>query len=172
MEVRTRAWFVRYSASRAASWLLRSLPGSSHPSLLGHYSLQHIQPPLALMSSGPLSLKQRLAALNISVPNSLSGGRFNNPSSQSPRWRPNFGRRNTVDGTEGMVGHDRIQEVMARVVFQAGVDYESVCYSLRPSPYERVKFVEPGRCKLRGVLFLVPIVLTQTQGRYERVCLT
>ena len=123
------------------------------------------------MSSGPLSLKQRLAALNINVPSSLSGGRFGSPSSQPPRWRPNFGRRNTVDGTEGILGHDRIQEVMARVVFQAGVDYESVCYSLRSSPYERVKFVEPGRCKLSDAPLLVPIVLTRIQGHYERVCL-
>ncbi|OSX56415.1 hypothetical protein POSPLADRAFT_1159761 [Postia placenta MAD-698-R-SB12] len=78
------------------------------------------------MPPNPLTLKQRLAAF--SAPNASS-----RPESQpqSPTWkrRAFFGApsrmRSSSNAQEGLwQSHDNVQEVMTRVIFQAGVDYE------------------------------------------------
>lgn len=80
----------------------------------------------------PLTLKQRLSALKINASSSTRtpGEQFASPSSPSMKWRPFSSRRGTEDGFNEVLGLDRIQEVMSRVVFQAGVDYESVCHPM------------------------------------------
>lgn len=90
------------------------------------------------MPPNPLSLKQRLAALNTSFNASTSQlvDHIGSPSSPStPKWLPFLSRRNTEDNLEGMLGEDQIHEIMSRVVFQAGVDYESVCHSSLSSAF-------------------------------------
>lgn len=82
------------------------------------------------MASNPMSLKQRLAALSANMP-SL---RTDSPPS-SPGWkRKSFfsppSRSRTVDGGAVRQGHDGLESVMSRVIFQAGVDYELVACSL------------------------------------------
>ncbi|KAH9936432.1 uncharacterized protein B0H18DRAFT_973929 [Fomitopsis serialis] len=78
------------------------------------------------MASNPMSLKQRLAALSANMP----GIRMDSPPS-SPGWRrKNFfgapSRTRTMDGDTMRQGHDGLESVMSRVIFQAGVDYEVV----------------------------------------------
>ncbi|PSR72289.1 hypothetical protein PHLCEN_2v11881 [Hermanssonia centrifuga] len=77
------------------------------------------------------SLKQRLASLtSLNIANGSES--YSGPGSPStPKWRPFFNRRNTEDGMgTTFYGQDQIQEVMTRLIFQAGVDYESVHLSL------------------------------------------
>jgi Rho GTPase-activating protein 1 len=97
---------------------------------------------------GPLSLKQRLQALSTNIANgaqgSSSGDSFslNSPKSPGPRIRAflsqNIMRRpqESFNGNANGNGNghgneqgysesqDRVQEVMSRLIFQAGVDYE------------------------------------------------
>lgn len=78
------------------------------------------------MASNPISLKQRLAALSANMP----GIRTDSPPS-SPGWRRKsfFSppvRSRTTDGELSRLGQEELESVMSRVIFQAGVDYESV----------------------------------------------
>ncbi|KAG6822865.1 hypothetical protein H0H92_012237, partial [Tricholoma furcatifolium] len=93
----------------------------------------------------PTSLKQRLAALSIS-PSSSSSSSSNGQEPSGPRspfsalkrktqafnppWakRPQHegaGASSPIQNTMGM-GSGALQEVMARMIFQAGVDFECV----------------------------------------------
>lgn len=85
------------------------------------------RPPLYLTM--PPSLKQRLAALSIApsspsspfgadIPKSPSRRKFNGP------WAKRSADESTNDE---QFTRDRVQDVMSKVIFQAGVDYESVC---------------------------------------------
>ncbi|KAI0072491.1 Rho GTPase activation protein [Panus rudis PR-1116 ss-1] len=87
---------------------------------------------------GPLTLKQRLHALSVNASSSSSNNlnlpvntQPSSPRSPGPRIRAflasNLGRRNTEDGVgEGATySHDKVQEVIGRMIFQAGVDYET-----------------------------------------------
>ena len=87
------------------------------------------------MPPNPLSLKQRLAALSANI-NSPRSNSFDAPpdSPMSPIsgkrksfFKQPFGRMQTTDpGPSDYYGQERIQEVMNRLIFQAGVDYECV----------------------------------------------
>ncbi|GJE90264.1 RhoGAP-domain-containing protein [Phanerochaete sordida] len=76
-------------------------------------------PPLA-------NLKQRLAALaNAHGPFSpTSDNGASTPASPRRFFAPGPRRRNTHDGPAGSA-EDRLQEILGRVIFQAGVDYET-----------------------------------------------
>ena len=90
------------------------------------------------MPVNTLSLKQRLAALNTSINASTSQlvDHIGSPTTPTtPKWLPFLGRRSTEDNLTGVLSEDQIQEVMSRVVFQAGVDYESVCHSSYSSTF-------------------------------------
>ncbi|CAL1712315.1 unnamed protein product [Somion occarium] len=79
--------------------------------------------------SGPLTLKQRLHALSTNIANAASGDQLNSPKSPGPRIRaffsPNANRRQPESGPETVNSQDRVQEVMTKLIFQAGVDYET-----------------------------------------------
>ncbi|KAI9058537.1 Rho GTPase activation protein [Trametes sanguinea] len=97
------------------------------------------------MSRNPLTLKQRLAALSANLP---SPSRSTDTPPESPAgkrkmfFKPSFGKTPTVDPATGdPFGQERIQEVMNRLIFQAGVDYETrpmivMCASAMPDPRE------------------------------------
>ncbi|KAH8096615.1 Rho GTPase activation protein [Cristinia sonorae] len=85
----------------------------------------------------PLSLKQRLAALSMpsssSTNNPYSNSSYDNPP-QSPRspaprlrafFNPNSQKRTMDNAPETSYSQDKLQEVMTRLIFQAGVDYET-----------------------------------------------
>lgn len=83
------------------------------------------------MAPNPLSLKQRLAALSLST---------SSPTSLDPPPLPSPKRRNLFTTPWGRRQHDpimneeqeaqgKVQQVMSRMIFQAGVDFESVTYS-------------------------------------------
>lgn len=79
------------------------------------------------MAPNPLTLKQRLAALSTSLP----GVRSDTPPQSPIGKRRSFfnsavGKRPAEFDTGGQVSEDRVQDVMNKVIFQAGVDYESV----------------------------------------------
>ncbi|KII90719.1 hypothetical protein PLICRDRAFT_137120, partial [Plicaturopsis crispa FD-325 SS-3] len=78
------------------------------------------------MAPHPLSLKQRLAALSL-APSSPSSP-IAPDSPKSPRRKNLFsapwGRRNGADSEEPDA-RDRVQEAMTRLIWQAGVDYET-----------------------------------------------
>ena len=71
-----------------------------------------------------LTLKQRLAALNINDRIAASMDQLTSPRSPGPKLRPFLPRRNTDGSLGGSLGEERVDEVMSRLVFQAGVDYE------------------------------------------------
>ncbi|KZT23417.1 CDC42 rho GTPase-activating protein [Neolentinus lepideus HHB14362 ss-1] len=76
-----------------------------------------------------LSLKQRLTALSLSS-SSPSSPNEATMSPKSPKRRPLLNapwtkRFNTTTIRPEQTNHDRLQEVMNRVIFQAGVDYET-----------------------------------------------
>ena len=77
-----------------------------------------------------LTLKQRLAALHVhgSGSSSASVDQLGRSDTVGPKWRTFLPRRNTESDLSSMLGQDRVQEVMGRLVFQAGVDFESVCH--------------------------------------------
>lgn len=87
---------------------------------------QHQRPPQYCIM--PPSLKQRLAALSIapSSPSSPFGADI--PKSPSRRkFNAPWAKRSTnVYVEEEQLEQDRVQNVMSRVIFQAGVDYESI----------------------------------------------
>ncbi|KAI8978734.1 Rho GTPase activation protein [Trametes punicea] len=97
------------------------------------------------MSRNPLTLKQRLAALSANIP---SPSRSVDTPPESPIGRrrtffkPTFGKSANVEIASGEShGQERIQEVMNRLIFQAGVDYETrpmivICASAMPDPRE------------------------------------
>ncbi|GBE83240.1 hypothetical protein SCP_0502870 [Sparassis crispa] len=82
------------------------------------------------MPPNPLTLKQRLAALSATIPNARSNS-DRAPQSSTTKRRPFFGqslgkRSAQVDVLQGsQYGHEKAQEVMSRMIFQAGVDYET-----------------------------------------------
>ncbi|KAH9851764.1 Rho GTPase activation protein [Lenzites betulinus] len=96
------------------------------------------------MPPNPLTLKQRLAALSANLPSSRS----NDTPPDSPIgkrrnfFKPPFSKSPSVDMVPNeVVGQERIQEVMNRLIFQAGVDYETrpmivMCASAMPDPRE------------------------------------
>jgi Rho GTPase-activating protein 1 len=94
------------------------------------------------MPPGSLNLKQRLAAI-ATAHTSSSTSVFDDVSQDSPRSatqkrRPfNFPmpqRRSTQDSFRGSTSEDQLQEILSKIIFQAGVDYESVvCYAFTPS---------------------------------------
>lgn len=80
------------------------------------------------MAPNVLSLKQRLAALSTSMP----GARSDTPP-QSPVWKrraffspPSKTRTSDSFQDDTAQRRDNVKDVMSRVIFQAGVDYESV----------------------------------------------
>lgn len=94
---------------------------------------------------GPLSLKQRLQALSTNIANGVQGNSSGDPfspKSPGPRIRAflsqNVMRRSQETSAENSNGsgnghaneqgysQDRVQEVMSKLIFQAGVDYECV----------------------------------------------
>ncbi|KAL1746530.1 hypothetical protein HDZ31DRAFT_33971 [Schizophyllum fasciatum] len=97
-----------------------------------------------------LSLKQRLAALSLapSAPSSPSPyySSAESPTPTSPRrksmFHPPWLRRNDDGPAHAPQSqHERVQEVMNRMIFQAGVDYETrpmvvMCASALPDPKE------------------------------------
>ena len=97
------------------------------------------------------NLKQRLAALSLAQPSpSPSNAKrtqspeFNNPTAPSPitsngrqklfnTWlkKPREGTSDTCGNLEDMYQDEEkrmVQEVMSRIIFQAGVDYECVAF--------------------------------------------
>ncbi|KAI0826955.1 Rho GTPase activation protein [Trametes gibbosa] len=97
------------------------------------------------MAPNPLTLKQRLAALSANIPSS-SRSADTPPDSPLGRrrtfFKPPFLKPSNVDAVPNEAhGQERIQEVMARLIFQAGVDYETrpmivMCASAMPDPRE------------------------------------
>lgn len=88
------------------------------------------------MPSNTLSLKQRLAALSLSPSSPTSPHGFNISTSSSGggkrrTFNPPWGRRSTgavVD--EQQDAQDRLEDVMSKMIFQAGVDFELVAAQL------------------------------------------
>lgn len=80
------------------------------------------------MAPNSLSLKQRLATLSMSASSPTSPHGMDAPRSPSKRkFNAPWARRNTHESVEGDQGDsDRVQEVMSKMIFQAGVDYECV----------------------------------------------
>lgn len=91
-----------------------------------------------------MNLKQRLAALSL-APSSPTGPRGDSyphqPSTpQSPVAKmkslfnaPRVGRRNHAESTSSgahTMGQEGLDEVIGRMIFQAGVDFESAFHSL------------------------------------------
>ena len=97
---------------------------------LGHLPKQI--PAVGITMPNPLTLKQRLAALSISPSNANANGSrtdlVSTPKSPGPRIRaffnPSANKRAGDFYTE--VGHseDKLRDVMGKLIFQAGVDYE------------------------------------------------
>lgn len=85
------------------------------------------------MSRNPLSLKDRLAALTspTAVPSSSALAHLEHAASKPPvpKRRPFFNplpQRRSSQAPRNMLGEEQLQEVMGRLIFQAGVDFESV----------------------------------------------
>lgn len=81
------------------------------------------------MPPNPLTLKQRLAALSANIQSSSRSSSDMPPDSPSGKrrafFKQTFGRGPSADAGSGEpYGQERIQEVMNRLIFQAGVDYE------------------------------------------------
>lgn len=82
------------------------------------------------MPPNPLSLKQRLAALSANINSPSRSGSFDSPDSPMSAKRKSFfkqpfGKAPVMDpGPSDAYGQERVQEVMNRLIFQAGVDYE------------------------------------------------
>lgn len=80
------------------------------------------------MPPNPLTLKQRLAALSANMQSSSRSSDMPPDSPSGKRrafFKPSFGRGANADAGSGEPhGQERIQEVMNRLIFQAGVDYE------------------------------------------------
>ena len=77
-----------------------------------------------------ISLKQRLAALSIapSSPTSPYGSDAPPKSPSRRKFNAPWARRNANENLEVDSGaRDRVQDVMNKLIFQAGVDYECVC---------------------------------------------
>lgn len=76
-----------------------------------------------------LNLKQRLSAL-ANVPSSPSSPGVNSPNSPAAK-RLNFlnapwGKRHGMGGASiEQVAYEKVQDVMARMIWQAGVDFET-----------------------------------------------
>ncbi|KAH9949804.1 Rho GTPase activation protein [Amylocystis lapponica] len=79
------------------------------------------------MAPNPLSLKQRLAALSANIPGNSSDTPPQSPTSKRrPFFSPPIGKRQPGSFVQGdSQGLERIHDVMGRVIFQAGVDYET-----------------------------------------------
>lgn len=89
-------------------------------------------------SPAPRTLRERIALLASNVNKPLSSGpsspvtrsyvpRINPPKRRAPPPIPPKRSVATFSG-ESAYKEDRVQEVMTRVIFQAGVDYESVLF--------------------------------------------
>ncbi|KAJ7133435.1 hypothetical protein C8R44DRAFT_611721 [Mycena epipterygia] len=69
------------------------------------------------------TLKQRLAALSLAQSSPASGPP--SPSSFRRKFTAPWGRRQSSDDYVAQDGRDNVEEVMARMIFQAGVDFET-----------------------------------------------
>ncbi|KAI0754804.1 Rho GTPase activation protein [Daedaleopsis nitida] len=96
------------------------------------------------MPPNPLTLKQRLAALSANINSPTRSSSFD-ASPDSPMtskrksfFKQPFGKSPSADTAPSEYhGQERIQEVMSRLIFQAGVDYEiAMCASAMPDPRE------------------------------------
>ena len=114
---------VSYHPSRSlvtTSFFPPSTP-SHHPTALAYN-----------MPPNPLSLKQRLAALSANINSPRSSSFDMTPDSPMSAKRKSFfkqpfGKASTSDhAPTDYHGQERVQEVMNRLIFQAGVDYECV----------------------------------------------
>lgn len=87
------------------------------------------------MRRGPavsLSLKQRLGQLAASTPStplSPPGGATSPRKSYFPTWGPKRGRTQTDDQLASAHDEERMQDVVSKFIFQAGVDFECVATS-------------------------------------------
>ncbi|TBU29992.1 hypothetical protein BD311DRAFT_719574 [Dichomitus squalens] len=102
------------------------------------------------MPPNPLTLKQRLAALSANINSPSRSNSFDLPpdspatSKRKSFFKQPFGKSSAPapDATPGEYqGQERIQEIMSRLIFQAGVDYETrpmivMCASAMPDPRE------------------------------------
>lgn len=83
------------------------------------------------MPTNPLSLKQRLAALS-NAPSSPSPP-YGTDAPKSPskrKFNAPWARRHSFDHGDGeQASRDRVQDVMNKLIFQAGVDFECVFIS-------------------------------------------
>ncbi|EMD31367.1 hypothetical protein CERSUDRAFT_109395 [Gelatoporia subvermispora B] len=77
------------------------------------------------MTSNTPSLKQRLAALSTSFPR--SDGSLQSPSGKRrpSLFSPTFGRRSSEPPSEEYYNLQKLQDVMSKLIFQAGVDFET-----------------------------------------------
>ena len=86
------------------------------------------------MPPNPLTLKQRLAALSANINSPSRSNSFDlppespiTPSRRKSFFKQPFGKSSSSDPVPSeWHGQERIQEVMSRLIFQAGVDYEYV----------------------------------------------
>nr|VWO96825.1 Uncharacterized protein [Ganoderma boninense] len=98
------------------------------------------------MPPNPLTLKQRLAALSANINSPSRSNSFDIPpespitSKRKSFFKQPFGKSSSIAPeiqSAQYYGQERIQEVMNRLIFQAGVDYEIVmCASAMPDPRE------------------------------------
>ncbi|KAI1790203.1 hypothetical protein LXA43DRAFT_1149798 [Ganoderma leucocontextum] len=102
------------------------------------------------MPPNPLSLKQRLAALSANINSPSRSNSFDIPpdspitSKRKSFFKQPFGKSSSIPPevpSGEYYGQERIQEVMNRLIFQAGVDYETrpmivMCASAMPDPRE------------------------------------
>ncbi|KIM77725.1 hypothetical protein PILCRDRAFT_825167 [Piloderma croceum F 1598] len=92
------------------------------------------------MPPNPLSLKQKLAALSNahSSPSPPHGVDSTPRSSSRRKFTAPWARQNVNESmSTEQVARDKVQDVMGKLIFQAGVDYEVVlCASALPDPRE------------------------------------
>lgn len=145
--LRSECKFCQSSELRRQPCLVAETSDSSRPSrlqpippiLLDKSLSLHIpaRTPSGNMPPNPLTLKQRLAALSANI-NSPSRSTFDMPpdspitSKRKSFFKQPFSKSSNSDAApSGYYGQERIQEVMSRLIFQAGVDYECVLLLIR-----------------------------------------
>ena len=106
------------------------------------------------MPPNPLTLKQRLAALSANINSPSRSNSFDIPpespitSKRKSFFKQPFGKSSSIQPeipSGQYYGQERIQEVMSRLIFQAGVDYECVPISI-PLPSLTVMFQGHDLC--------------------------
>lgn len=68
------------------------------------------------------TLKQRLAALSMAQSSPSSGP--TSPSSFKRKFTAPWARKQSIDDYSAQDGRDNVEEVISRMIFQAGVDFE------------------------------------------------